>query len=57
MVYNTQNYWVFGLCPSSGIIKSRDHNASGKKKWFHNILLLILCIGFHGLSLVTRFVA
>jgi hypothetical protein len=18
MVYNTQNYWVFGLCPSSG---------------------------------------
>jgi hypothetical protein len=20
MVYNTQNYWVFGLCPSSGIL-------------------------------------
>jgi hypothetical protein len=21
MVYSTQNYWVFGLCPSSGILK------------------------------------
>jgi hypothetical protein len=21
MVYNTQNYWVFGFCPSSGISK------------------------------------
>jgi hypothetical protein len=19
MVYNTQNYWVFGICPSSGL--------------------------------------
>jgi hypothetical protein len=23
MVYNTQNYWVFGLCPSSGIPEKR----------------------------------
>jgi hypothetical protein len=23
MVYNTQNYWVFGLCSSSGILKPR----------------------------------
>jgi hypothetical protein len=23
MVYNTQIYWVFGLCPSSGILESR----------------------------------
>jgi hypothetical protein len=22
MVYNTQDYWVFGLCPSSGILKN-----------------------------------
>jgi hypothetical protein len=23
MVYNTQNYWVFGLCPSSDILETR----------------------------------
>jgi hypothetical protein len=23
MVYNVQNYWGFGLCPSSGILKAR----------------------------------
>jgi hypothetical protein len=22
MVYNTRDYWVFGLCPSSGIVKN-----------------------------------
>jgi hypothetical protein len=27
-VYNTQNYWVFGLCPSSGILDTRKHNVS-----------------------------
>jgi hypothetical protein len=26
MVYNTLNYWVFGLCPSSGILETRKHN-------------------------------
>jgi hypothetical protein len=26
MVYNTQNYWVFGLRPSSGILETRKHN-------------------------------
>jgi hypothetical protein len=26
MVYNTQNYWVFGLRPSSGILKTREPN-------------------------------
>jgi hypothetical protein len=26
MVYNTQNYWVFGLCPSSGILEIRKRN-------------------------------
>jgi hypothetical protein len=28
MVYNTQNYWDFGLCPTSGILESRKHNVS-----------------------------
>jgi hypothetical protein len=26
MVYNTQDYWVFGLCPSFGFLKiSNEH--------------------------------
>jgi hypothetical protein len=28
MVYNTQNYWVFGLFPSSGILENRKHDDS-----------------------------
>jgi hypothetical protein len=28
MVYNTQNYWDFGLCPPSGILEIRKHNVS-----------------------------
>jgi hypothetical protein len=28
MVYNTQNYWVFGVCPSPGILKTRKRNVS-----------------------------
>jgi hypothetical protein len=24
----SQNYWVFGLSPSSGILKTREHNVS-----------------------------
>jgi hypothetical protein len=28
MVYNIQNYWVFGLFPSSGIIGIRKHDVS-----------------------------
>jgi hypothetical protein len=28
MVYNTQNYWVSGLCPSSRIQNTRKHNVS-----------------------------
>jgi hypothetical protein len=27
MVRNIQNYWVFGLCPVSDILKTREHNA------------------------------
>jgi hypothetical protein len=26
MVYNTQNYWVFGLFPSSDILKTRKND-------------------------------
>jgi hypothetical protein len=28
MVHNTQNYWVFGLNPSSGILKTGEHIVS-----------------------------
>jgi hypothetical protein len=28
MVYNTHNHWVYGLCPSFGIINTRKHNFS-----------------------------
>jgi hypothetical protein len=28
MVYNAQNYWVFGPCPSSGILEIIKHNVS-----------------------------
>jgi hypothetical protein len=28
MVYDTQNYWVFGLCPSSIILETKKHNVS-----------------------------
>jgi hypothetical protein len=27
-LFATQNYWVFGLCSSSGILKTRKHNVS-----------------------------
>jgi hypothetical protein len=25
MVYNTQNYWVFGRFPSSGVLENKKH--------------------------------
>jgi hypothetical protein len=28
MVYNIQNYWVFGLSPSSSILENRKHDVS-----------------------------
>jgi hypothetical protein len=45
MVYNTQNYWVSGLHPSSGILNTRKHNipvievsqplwSNGQSSWF-----------------------
>jgi hypothetical protein len=28
MLYNTQNYWIFLLLPSSGILETRKHDVS-----------------------------
>jgi hypothetical protein len=28
MLYSTQNYLIFGPCPSSGILETRKHNVS-----------------------------
>jgi hypothetical protein len=28
MEYNTQNYWVFGLFPLSGVLENRKHGIS-----------------------------
>jgi hypothetical protein len=25
---NIQNYWLFGICPSSGILESKKYNVS-----------------------------
>jgi hypothetical protein len=25
----SQNYWVFGLCPSSGLLETIKHNVNG----------------------------
>jgi hypothetical protein len=36
MMYNTQNYWVLGLCPSSGILETRKHNVS--ENWSFPVL-------------------
>jgi hypothetical protein len=30
----TQNYWIFGLYPSSGILQTRKHNVSGNGSVF-----------------------
>jgi hypothetical protein len=45
MVYNTWNYWVFGFCPSPGILKNtEEHNVSetgsedGNRFSFRNIV-------------------
>jgi hypothetical protein len=28
LVHNTQNHWVSGLCPSSGVLTTRKHDIS-----------------------------
>jgi hypothetical protein len=35
MVYNTQNYWVFGLLPSSCVLGSRKHDVSETDRVFY----------------------
>jgi hypothetical protein len=30
MVYNTQDYWISGLCPSAGILKNTKFLSSGE---------------------------
>jgi hypothetical protein len=35
MVYNTRNEWVFGLCPSSGILKKHYRTRLGNWICFH----------------------
>jgi hypothetical protein len=35
MVYNTQNYWVFGIFPSSGILETRKTQHFGNWICFH----------------------
>jgi hypothetical protein len=66
MVYtrNTQDYWVFGLRPSSGILENtKEHNVSetgsGRLKMVsqHEIFHFILCIVFRVLVLSARFVS
>jgi hypothetical protein len=33
MVYNTQRYWVFGLCPSSGVFLNNNEKAQRFGNW------------------------
>jgi hypothetical protein len=28
LVYKTRNYWIFGFCPLSGVLKTRKHKVS-----------------------------
>jgi hypothetical protein len=48
MAYNTQNYRVFGLCPSSGILDG----ACGRYYMSSQIFPFFLCIGAHALDFV-----
>jgi hypothetical protein len=34
MVYDIQDYWVFGLCPSSGILKAQKNTTLRKLDLF-----------------------
>jgi hypothetical protein len=34
MVYNAQNYWAFGLFPSSSILETGKHNVFGNEICF-----------------------
>jgi hypothetical protein len=43
-MYNTKNYWAFGLCSSSGILKDIIFHKSHKISTLFTILLQGLCI-------------
>jgi hypothetical protein len=45
MVYNIQNYWVSGLCPSSGILdlgKATFQKLEGNKSNLQNVVFSII---------------
>jgi hypothetical protein len=50
MVYNTQNYYVFGLCPSSGILENRKHNVSETDQVSETLCFLVFRITDDGQS-------
>jgi hypothetical protein len=41
MVYNTQNYWVSGLCPSSGILEAKSPLSAMKSPTHRDLYDLI----------------
>jgi hypothetical protein len=52
MVYAIQDYWVFGLCPSSGILKTQKNTTFRKLDLFPSECILMLsfssiCITFN----------
>jgi hypothetical protein len=40
--YNTQIYWVFGLCPSSCILETRKHSVSETGSLSEKLCFLVL---------------
>jgi hypothetical protein len=48
MVYNTQNYWVSGLCPSSVILNKRKTQSF--KNWMFPKRWVFYLLEFHGQS-------
>jgi hypothetical protein len=47
MVYHIQNYWVFGLFPSSGILGTRKHDVSETGWWKRSKNPVILNVIHH----------
>jgi hypothetical protein len=47
MVYSTQGCWVFGFCPSSGILKKRNISETGSVQWTPQCYKLALSKGFN----------
>jgi hypothetical protein len=50
MAYNTQNYWVFGLCPSSSILKTREHKVSERDPVSENPVILNMIVAIRDLT-------